>query len=167
MSKIDVLDGDVIVSVSAIMDILEVSSKSSIANYVKKGMPFVPYGKQKSYKVKECLAWAYKNGVLFLELNPNMDIDVEELAPSIRKDLADARLKELKLQKEKDEVVLKTDVINDAVSFGIALRDNLMSIPSRVSSTTANETNPKEIIKILNTELRQSLEDVTSEFMKI
>ena len=159
-------DGDIIVTVSTLSKVLEVSSEKTITNYVKKGMPHIPKGKQRVYGVKACLEWAYANGCLVLELDTNVDIDVEELAPSIRKDLADARLKELKLQKEKEEVVLKSDVINDAVSFGIALRDNLMSIPSRVSSTTANETDPKEIIKILNTELRQSLEDVTSEFME-
>ena len=84
----------------------------------------------------------------------------------MRKDLADARLKELKLQQMREEVVDKVAVVKDAVSVAISLRDNLMAIPSRVSNILANESAPNEIKKLLEKELRNSLEDISSEFME-
>ena len=158
-------DRDITVRLAEIAEVLEVSVRT-IANYVKKGMPFIQNGKEKMYKVKECLAWAYSNGCLLLELETSVDIDVEELSPSIRKDLADARIKELKLSQMKEEVIEKSIVIQDATSVGIALRDNLMSIPSRIGNILAVETEPREIIEVLTKELRQSLEDISSEFME-
>ena len=77
------------------------------------------------------------------------------------------REKERDIEKErKEETIDKADVVKDAVAVWLALRDNLMSIPSRLASTLANESDPREARLIMEKEIRQSLEDISSAFME-
>jgi len=166
MAELIIKDGDIIVQVGALISVLGVNSKVTISNYVEKGMPFIKSGRQKAYGVKACIDWCYKNGYLKLDIDVDDDIDVEALPANIRKDLADARLKELKLKQMEEEVIEKSDVVKDATTVGLSLRDNLMSIPARLASTLANETNPREVKSAIEREIRHSLEDISSAFME-
>ena len=159
-------DLDVLVPASVLIGIIGVKEQKTVSNYVGKGMPFVHKGKHKLYGIRSCLEWCIKFGYLKVEIELDDDESGDGLPPNMRKDLADARLKELKLQQMREEVVDKVAVVKDAVSVAISLRDNLMAIPSRVSNILANESAPNEIKKLLEKELRNSLEDISSEFME-
>lgn len=159
-------DGDIVVQVGVLCGVLGVNSRATISAYVEKGMPYSESGKQKVFGVRKCLEWCYKEGVLKIEFDIGDDVDEEDLPPNVRKDLADARLKELTLKERKEETIDKADVVKDAVAVGLALRDNLMSIPSRLASTLANESDPREARLIMEKEIRQSLEDISSAFME-
>ena len=164
MVKITLEEKDIVVTVQSIAAVMGCSIKN-ITTYVRKGMPYIEVGKRREYRVKECIFWALSNGYLKLPINIDTEVDVEELPPNIRKDLADAKLKELKLQKEKDEVVYKSDVVADATRVSMSWRERLFSLPDRLSTELASETNPREINKILWREFRKLVEDVVSEFM--
>lgn len=161
--------GDIQVMVTDLMSVLGVNSKATISNYVAKGMPYIEVGKQKAYEVRRCLEWCYLNSILDLPLPKIDEIDensVDNMPPSMQKDWYEAQLKKEKLAEVRGETVQKQDVVQDAMTVGMALRDKLMSISSRLASTLASEDDPKEIKKEIEREIRHALEDVSSAFME-
>ena len=169
MSNLVVVDeNDILVGLSTIAQILQVSSKKTISNYVDRGMPYVPKGKQKEYLVKECIFWTIQNGFLKVPIDINADADedeIEDMPPSMQKDIWDARTKKFKLEELQGVYVKKEEVKRDATNVSTSIKDKLFSLPSRLASELADEESPKEVIKILNREFRNLVSDVRSVFM--
>lgn len=69
-----------------------------------------------------------------------------------------AALKKIKLDQENSVLVPKADVEKEAFEVGRQIRDTLQNIPSRISATLSALNTETEIEKILDKEIRQSLE---------
>ena len=74
-----------------------------------------------------------------------------------------AALKKIKLDQENSVLVLRADVEKEAFEVGRQVRDALQNIPSRISATLSALDTEVEIEKILDKEIRQSLEALTKQ----
>lgn len=153
-------DGDVGVPLSSIMSILGVLSKTTIKNFIDKGMPFVENGRQKAYPVKACIFWAVKEAILKIPLVLEDDFNPEDLPPNVRKDLADAKLKELKYDVEKDKYIMKNLVVKKASEAGIIFREGIISLGDRLAGQVASENNQRECKNIIDKETRRLAEQI-------
>lgn len=69
-----------------------------------------------------------------------------------------AALKKLDLDQKNDILVLKMDVEKEAFECARQVRDALQNIPARIAAVVAAMTKESEIEKLLDKEIRQSLE---------
>ena len=70
-----------------------------------------------------------------------------------------AKLKELEYEQRKSSLISRSEVEIAAETAGRRLRDALMNLPPRLSAQLAAELDPFEIHRILETELRQVLDE--------
>ena len=77
-----------------------------------------------------------------------------------------ARMARLKYEEEAGKLVPKADVESRAADIGMVVKQNLLSIPSRMMDELAIESDPREINAILERELRQVLEQLAQEIRR-
>ena len=77
-----------------------------------------------------------------------------------------ARMARLKYEEEAGKLVPKADVEARAADIGMVVKQNLLSIPSRLMDQLADETDPREINAILEAELRRVLEQLAEELRR-
>jgi len=77
-----------------------------------------------------------------------------------------ARMARLKYEEEAGKLVPKADVESRAADIGMVVKQNLLSIPSRMMDELAIESDPREINAILERELRQVLEQLAQEILR-
>lgn len=80
-----------------------------------------------------------------------------------RKELADAELAELKVEKEKGKLLDAEEVRRDAFKTARIVRDQMLNIPDRLAVELASETDNFKIHKILSDEIRRALESLEFE----
>jgi transcriptional regulator with XRE-family HTH domain len=77
-----------------------------------------------------------------------------------------ARMARLKYEEEAGKLVPKADVESRAADIGRVVKQNILSIPSRLMDQLADETDPREINAILEAELRRVLEQLAEELRR-
>jgi transcriptional regulator with XRE-family HTH domain len=77
-----------------------------------------------------------------------------------------ARMARLKYEEEAGKLVPKADVEARAADIGMVVKQNILSIPSRLMDQLADETDPREINAILEAELRRALEQLAQELRR-
>lgn len=129
-------EDDIYVSVAPLCAMIGVSSRQ-ITNYVKDGMPFVYINDSKirSFPVKKCFDWLIINGLMEIKYDKQTETteDLEDLPPKERKDLADARLKELELAKKKGELISLEEIRKECEYILTSFKNKTLGVPSKIA----------------------------------
>lgn len=150
---------DLLLSQKDVADLLGVTN-ITIGSYKKRGIPHTD-DKPSKYPARECLFWAIKEGIIDFSISNNTDLDFEDLPPRERKDLADAQLKEFKLEIEKGKYLLHSDVKNESDKNVMIIRTKLLSLPKKIapSITDTNVSKNETIIKNYIYDILQEVSD--------
>lgn len=138
-------------------NILQIDTRT-VRKYKDEGMPHKKFKNSFLYPARESITWCLLNGKLddILEQLENTD----ELAPNIRKDLADAKLKEFKLAVEQGKYYLKEEIDKKAEYIITSTKNKLLSMGNKIAPTLVGieETNEvKNIIDNVNYEILEEL----------
>ncbi len=131
-------------------------SLTTIDKWLQKGLPYKEKGdKGKGYKFyfPEVMEWIIQNKLKRLNVDSS---SLEEIRK--RKELADARLKELELDKRRGKLIEKTEVEKLLIEIGNAFKKKLLSWMSKLPPRLEKK-NKREILKILDEEINELLED--------
>ena len=158
-------DNDLLVSSSVIAKILKVS-RQRIAVWAKEGMPLVGGGKRPTYPVRGCIEWAIANGKLDIDFKAD-EIDREQLPPDLRDKLASAEIKEEKLKIMRAEYGPIKEMERIAYGIGDFVKNGMMAIPGRISSTVAKETDQHKCETILRNEIVSVMQDMADQIENV
>lgn len=129
-------EDDIYVQVAPLCAMVGVSSRQ-ITNYVKDGMPFINIGnsKQRSFPIKKCIDWLILKGYMEIKYDKSTETeeDLEDLPPKERKDLADARLKELELAKKKGELISLDEIRTEVEYIVSSVKNKALGVPSKIA----------------------------------
>lgn len=129
-------EDDIYVPVAPFCAMIGVSSRQ-ITNYVKDGMPFeyLNNSKQRSFPIKKCFDWLILKGFMEIKYDKQTatEDDLEELPPKERKDLADARLKELELAKKKGELISLEEIRKECEYILSSFKNKTLGVPSKIA----------------------------------
>ena len=103
------------------------------------------------------------------ELGPDLEEEPDQPTFAEAKTMKEvylARMARLKYEEEAGKLVPKADVESRAADIGMVVKQNLLSIPSRMMDELAIESDPREINAILERELRQVLEQLAEELRR-
>ncbi len=139
---------DLLLTQKDVADMLGVTN-ITIGAYKKRGIPTTD-DKPSKYPARECLMWAIREGIVDFSVSNNTDLDLEELPPRERKDLADAQLKEFKLEVEKGKYLLYSDVKNESDKNVMIIRTKLLSLPKKIAPMILDADISKNEIIIKN-----------------
>ncbi len=155
---------DIYVQVSPFSAMIGVSTMQ-ITNYVKEGMPFthINESKQRSFPIKKCFEWLILNGYMEIKYDKQTETeeDLEELPPKERKDLADARLKELELAKKKSELISIEEIRKENEYILTAFRNKTLGVPSKIASALIGIESVAEIKAILEEVMYELLAELS------
>ena len=154
-------DNDLLVSSKVIAKILQVSQQT-IANWVRLGMPKIIGDKNPTYPVRGCVEWAIANGKLNIEFNAD-DTSRELLPPDLRDKLASAELKEEKLKVMRAEYGPIREMERIAYGIGDFVKSGMLSIPGRISSIVAKETDQHKCEMIMRNEIISVMQDMADQ----
>jgi len=85
-------------------------------------------GKKWLYEIDDVIQFGYENGYIDIELS-----DKDELPPNIRKDLADAELKEFKLAVEKGKYYSKEEIETYIQRVLVSFRNKTLGLASKIA----------------------------------
>lgn len=153
-------NNDLLVSASVFAGIIN-KSRRQVTNYKKDGIPIVKRGSRSLYPVRKAFEWLIKRGVIKVKLEEGDAEDVELLPPNIRKDLADAKLKEFNLKILEGKYILKEEEEKAAANLAISLRDRLMSLPDRIVPGLEADEKIKHAIRV---ELKREFTNFIADF---
>ncbi len=129
-------EDDIYVQVAPLCAMIGVSSMQ-ITNYVKDGLPFVHLNdsKMRSFPIRKCFEWLMLNGFMDIKYDKPTETeeDLEELPPKERKDLADARLKELELAKKKGELISLDEIRKECEYILTSFKNKTLGVPSKIA----------------------------------
>lgn len=129
-------EDDIYVQVEPLCAMIGVSSMT-ISNYVKDGMPYVHLNEstRRSFPVRKCFEWLILNGYMQIKYDKQTETedDLEELPPKERKDLADARLKELELAKKKGELISLEEIRKECEYILTSFKNKTLGVPSKIA----------------------------------
>lgn len=83
------------------------------------------------------------------------------------KNKVEALSKEVDLQKKRNELIDKQEVLQEVNMIASNLKESLLTIPNRVSPLLAIESDEKKIFNLLNKEIRQTLDNVIKSLEKL
>lgn len=72
-----------------------------------------------------------------------------------------ARIAKIEYEQKAGNLISLDEVKRDAFKIGRVLRDLLLNLPHKISHELAAETNPSTIEKLLDSEIRQALDEIT------
>lgn len=134
--------------------ILNVSERS-IHDYKKRGIPKTD-DKQPKYPGREIVLWGIENGVIDYSVS-SIEEDLENIPPKERKDLAEARLKELELAKKKGELISIDEIRKENEYVLTAFKNKSLAIPSKIAPALVGIENTAEIQAILEKAVHELL----------
>lgn len=139
-----------IVKSKDLTELFDVSSQT-LSNWKERGLKQEKRGRWNLRKVLDW--WLVNVAPDKLMENGETLADVKKFFWSVR-----SQREKLKLEVERGELISKADVEKDAFECARMVRDNLQNIPSRISSVVAAMKKEAEVEKLLDKEIRQSLE---------
>ena len=139
-------------------NILDVQERT-IRNYKDEGMPHKKVKNSFTYPARDAIAWCLLNGKLddILEELENTD----ELPPNIRKDLADAKLKEFKLAVEQGKYYTKEEINKKAEYLVISTKNKILGLPAKVAPVLVGLEDIAEVEKLLYDSCYELLEGLS------
>lgn len=108
---------------------------------------------QKRFNLEEVVRSVYRYQLRMIMTRGECLSEEKKRLTKIKADLAD-----LKFRKEQGELIEKKKVEKEAFELARQIRNNLESIPSRVSALLAAESDEKKVKEILINEIYQALE---------
>jgi len=112
-------------------------------------------GKKWLYEIDDVIQFGYENGYIQISMN-----DKDKLTPKVRKDLADAELKEFKLAVEKGKYYSKEELDRQAIYVATTVRNKFLAMPTRIAPVLAGNDNLGEIESIMSSYINTVLEEL-------
>lgn len=139
-----------IVKTKDLISLFDVTAQT-IGNWRDKGLKSESRG---LWDLKKVLGWYVLNIV------PDKLMESDETLADVKKFFWSARSKreQLKFEIERGELIQKSDVEKSAFEMARMTRDALQNIPSRVAAVLAPMKKESEVEKILDREIRRTLE---------
>lgn len=78
-----------------------------------------------------------------------------------------SKIEEINFRIKSGELLEKEDVKQDAYAIGLKLKNSLLSIPERISSNLAVESNPAKIREVLINEINYVLGQIADDLQKV
>jgi len=133
-----------------------------------KGLPSTGLGKQKRFVWRECFEWYVRKKVEELTPKRKEPLDGEHydfdlIVQQTRKTQADAARAEIKLARERGEVVAVEEVKQAQIKVNSIIRNRLLGIPTKVSPLVAVNGNVAKVRAVLDAEMREILTQLSQE----
>lgn len=141
-----------------VSEMLNVSIPTTNA-YKNRGIPMTD-DKPAKYPAREVMFWAIQNQIVDFNIKVDDD-DLEDLPPSIRKDLADARLKEHKLKELQGEVISIEEIRKENEYILTAFRNKTLGVPSKIAPALIGIESVAEIKAILEEAMYELLTELS------
>lgn len=133
-------------------------SQVTVRNWIDKGIPCKRTSKGYIFDLTEAIQW--REG--YLRATKQGGSSEYETARA-QKEIFRAKTAKLNFERMSGELVPAKDVRNAAFEKSRLVRDSLLNIPARVSPILAAEKEAKKVYELLDKEIRQCLETLSSD----